>query len=33
MQKACQLSAKILDEACKLVKAGITSNEIDVLVH
>ena len=31
IKKSCKLSAKILDELCKKAKAGVTTNELDLL--
>lgn len=33
IRKACELTAFILDEACKMAKAGVSTNEIDQFVH
>ncbi|OGN61874.1 MAG: type I methionyl aminopeptidase [Chlamydiae bacterium RIFCSPHIGHO2_12_FULL_49_11] len=32
IRKACQLAAKILDEACAMARAGVTTDEINTLV-
>lgn len=33
IKKACSLAAFILDEACKMAAAGVTTNEIDAYAH
>lgn len=33
IRESCQLARKILDEAHKIVKPGVTTDEIDTLVH